>query len=378
MKSTQKWRHGSENSSANDSSQMEMLIPEASPNCDRTISWDIPPVTSLPGSVAGPTLCASPDGQTTIQSGREAAHASRLAALEKEWGNLTSGISGPSSEILSASATLQSALGNKLRARLDVNGSPEYVLTWKHWDMRSGVPICALRASHRPTSAKDYIGWPTPGVSRSTESMEATKNWGDRPNKNGQNLEGVAALSGWTTPQAHDSSPRGAGQKQKHGTMHGCADLNADAKMAGWASPRVSDTCNKSWETKCARNSKHLSEGRNQRKGVGGPTLPMLAGWVSPTAQDSNRGSLPPRPQDSGTPLSQQVSGMTVDGTSAGMKNTAGFLLNPRFSLWLMGFPVAWASCGERAMQLFLSLRRSSSKHTSKPKSKISTPQKSA
>ena len=32
-----------------------------------------------------------------------------------------------------------------------------------------------------------------------------------------------------------------------------------------------------------------------------------LAGWVSPTAQDGSRGGLPPRPHDTGIPLSQQV-----------------------------------------------------------------------
>jgi hypothetical protein len=25
--------------------------------------------------------------------------------------------------------------------------------------------------------------------------------------------------------------------------------------------------------------------------------------------------------------------------------------LNPKFSLWLMGYPAEWASCGARAMQ---------------------------
>src|SRR5690242_21166272 len=52
----------------------------------------------------------------------------------------------------SPSAVLQSSLESRLRARLDVHGSPEYVLTWKTWDMPSGPLICALRASARPTS----------------------------------------------------------------------------------------------------------------------------------------------------------------------------------------------------------------------------------
>jgi hypothetical protein len=43
----------------------------------------------------------------------------------------------------------------------DVNGSLEYVLTWKEQDMPSGLPICALRASARPKSANGFIGYPT-------------------------------------------------------------------------------------------------------------------------------------------------------------------------------------------------------------------------
>jgi hypothetical protein len=48
--------------------------------------------------------------------------------------------------------------------------------------------------------------------------------------------------------------------------------------------------------------------------------------------------------------------------TSAETESTAAFRLNPRFSLWLMGFPVEWASCGELAMQSFLNLHKRSSK----------------
>ena len=69
-------------------------------------------------------------------------------------------------------------------------------------------------------------GWPTP--------MAGT------PAQNGNNAAGnndssrkTVLLAGWTTPQAHDVSPRGKGQKAKHGTKHGCADLNADAAALG-------------------------------------------------------------------------------------------------------------------------------------------------
>lgn len=60
----------------------------------------------------------------------------------------------------------------------------------------------------------------------------------------------------------------------------------------------------------------------------------QLAGWVSPTAQDHSRGSKPPRPHDTGIPLSQQVAliGSTVETTNTGQ-------LNPGLSRWLTGFP---------------------------------------
>ena len=53
-----------------------------------------------------------------------------------------------------------------MQAALDVNGSPEYALTWKQWAMPSGPPICALRArAHRisvSVSTGERSGWPTP------------------------------------------------------------------------------------------------------------------------------------------------------------------------------------------------------------------------
>ena len=74
----------------------------------------------------------------------------------------TSDTYGLSGESLSPSAVLQSSLESRLRANLDVNGSLECVLTWKHWDMQSGQQICALRASTRHTEDNDFTGWPTP------------------------------------------------------------------------------------------------------------------------------------------------------------------------------------------------------------------------
>jgi hypothetical protein len=100
-----------------------------------------------------------------------------------------------------------------------------------------------------------------------------------------------------------------------------------------------------------------------------------LTGWVSPTARDHSRGVNPPRPTDTGIPLSQQVAGLTGWATPTAVNHrsvksnqhgknarplqeqagtttpsstaetaspAASPTLNPAFSRWLMAFPETW------------------------------------
>lgn len=83
----------------------------------------------------------------------------------------------------------------------------------------------------------------------------------------------------------------------------------------------------------------------------------QAAGWPTPTAQDHSRGVAPPRPQDTGIPLSQMVAlagparitadGQLLTGSSAGMES--GGQLNPAHSRWLMGYPPEWCDCAVTA-----------------------------
>lgn len=131
-----------------------MYIP---PTCSATTS-----VTSSPESADGVTPCGSPDGLMTSPSGPEAVHASHSASPARDSEPQTPVTCGPNFTASSRSAVLQASLESRLRASLDAYGSPEYALTWKHWDMPSGPPICALLVSERRTSGNVCGGLPTP------------------------------------------------------------------------------------------------------------------------------------------------------------------------------------------------------------------------
>lgn len=145
--------------------------------------------------------CGSQASPMMNRSGQEAAHVSHSAKQDNSGGPQTSATSGRHSLISSRSATLQQSLGNRLRANLDVNGSPEYLMTWKVWPMPRREPICALRASARPTSDNGSIGWPTPTCPTLTNGHQAGNN---------RYVNGVVfILRGWATPRARDYKGNG-------------------------------------------------------------------------------------------------------------------------------------------------------------------------
>jgi hypothetical protein len=67
-------------------------------------------------------------------------------------------------------------LESKLKAELAVDGSLEYVLTWKHWGIGSPPQICALRARGRHIGDSGYfgpVGWATPTATDSSGRTHA-------------------------------------------------------------------------------------------------------------------------------------------------------------------------------------------------------------
>lgn len=247
--------------------------------CEQTSFLDILNVTSSQASGGGQSPSPSQDGPA--QSGPGHAPASRSASPANTGERPTSDTSGPSSGGSSRSAALQSCLESRLRVRLEGRGSPEYRLTWKHWDMQWGVPMCALRASVRRKSDSASGGWPT----------ASSRDWKDTP--------GMATEA---------TNPDGSTRKRVD-------QLPRVALLAGWPAPRT--------VTGGAESAQRKQELGRTRSGGGDLQAAALQAGMDPRC-----------------------------GTPAPTEDSGEYQLNPRFSLWLQGYPSEWASCGVRAMRL--------------------------
>jgi hypothetical protein len=307
---------------------------------------DIHNVTFSAAYSAGLTHYDWLDGRKIDPVGRDRALVSHSALPEKERGLQTSGTFGPLFAGLSLSADLQRSLENRLRQRMEGLGSPEYELTWKQWDIGSEPPICAQRASGRRISGKDCGGWQSPNVVDAT-GRQYTYPSGDHT-KPFLCLPGQAQAAGWVTPQAKDFR---SGQEKRWSEKIHAVSLNDQVTVAGWKTPHASD-----------------GEGgvMEIREGTAGHyklrDTAHLAGRPTVTAQDAENNAGPSQFSRNSLPLNTAVVAWTSSGPSggpAGMENIGEFLpdgwkmpengkLNPRFSLWLMGYPEEWAFSGER------------------------------
>ena len=161
--------------------------------------------TSSPASEAGPTPSSSPAGGSA-PSGPAPVPVSRFRGRDSAKAMPINDTCGPLFTASSPSANLQWSLESRLRARMDVNGSPEYVLTWKQWDMPAGLRICALRGRARHNSGSGCTGWPTPTATDA--SLRAYQYDAGDKTRPRASLVGALRLCGYPTPRSSDRGPR--------------------------------------------------------------------------------------------------------------------------------------------------------------------------
>ena len=178
--------------------------------------------------------------------------------------------------------------------------------------MPSGPQICALRASALRMSGSGSIGllyWPTATAADSRRAYT---------------LAGALACGD---------------------TAHGL-DLCAAARLAGWATPLVTDDSGAYTEKQVRQRMDNKAHGRYSASNV---QMSQLAGWATPTGRDwkdtpgmeiraINANGTYRRRLDS---WPRQASGPILTGYFAETEKRAR--LNPEFSRWLMGFPEGWS-----------------------------------
>ena len=352
----------------------------ASPSWRQMTFADLDAPISSPESAAGNSPCNSQDGPPAETCGRVRARANRTRRRASAKATPTSATCGPTSSGSSASAALSASLANRLKQRFGTGGSTEFVQTWKEKATPSGLVCAQYTASARRTSDNGSSGWPTQKASNNgigSAEREMTQH--------NSRLVDAAQLAPWPTPMAQNPE---AGNCDFTRSVEAAMGLRAskNAPLASWPTPTTTEHQPEYGRGNLKLNGAALLAGCSTPRATdgskGGPNqtgdtltqhaMLLASPWATPTVRDHKDGAC----QNANVPVNALLgrqavlatSGPTPGSSTAETGKPAAYRLSPLFSLWLMGFPVAWASCGERAMRLCRSSRRSSSRPSSKQK----------
>jgi hypothetical protein len=286
---------------------------------------DLPSVISSQESEGGVERYNSQDGVQTDLFGQEALPVSPSQQQEKEKEKMTHGIFGQSSLISSESANLQQSLVNRLQQLSDLGGSMIYKLTLKEKVTPQQRQYYQLGASAPRTKGTDSSSWPTPtqrdykgGRKLDSNAQNSSATTGVRY---GLSLDQAPQLVPWPTPTHHNAKEGGYPAELTRNTI----SLGAMKHIVAWATPNTMDHMK-------PRSPEALLRKKTRPKEIGMKFPNNLREQVDPKSQEI------------------YASGKIPQSSTAETENTAPSQLNPRFSLWLMGYPIEWAYCAERVM----------------------------
>lgn len=271
-----------------------------------------------PVSGFGAMPCAARAGPMIAPSGQALAPASHFQPQDsgKELRmNATFGLHGSNSL---SSATLQSSLESRLRARTASVGSILYRLTWKARVTPSGRAICALRGSNKRTFVNVFIlsGWGTPVSNPANGTPEKFLQRKQESMDRGSQSMGLSVSDIQMQAQGIDRLP-GA------------------VPMVGWNTP----TCPVNTAGHQAGNNRYVTSVTEQTKNL---TVAI-------------RGKL-------------QADGSMLIGSCVETltENQVGAPLRPGHSRWLMGLPVEWENCAPSVTRSTWKQRQISAKSSEK------------